>query len=1062
MRFEILGKLAVWDGQVRVAVPGAKQRALLGYLLLHRNRPIVAERIIDELWGAHPPAKALNALQAKVSSLRSVLAPGDPDRGRALLEARDGAYQLNIDDAAVDAARLTRLADDGRRALEAGNTARAYALLEEALALWPGPPLPEFGDYPFAVAACDQLTARWLSAVEAHAEAWLATGGRPDLPDELVQVLEQHPLRESLRALVMRALARQGRQGEALEMYQEGRRLLRDELGIDPGPDLRAAQAEVLAQVEPGPRAEPVTSRLPAESTTFVGRARQRERLRDLLARERLVTITGPGGIGKTRLAVHTLHEIIPPAEGTWFIDLRAVGDGPDRLSAVADAVLRVLRDRHGANLGVDETVRDDPVRDAMSRLADRIGTSDMVLVLDNCEHISAEVAELAHRLLVECPGLRILATTRVLLGLPEEAALRVDPLPVPPLPAGREALLAAESVALFCSRARRDATALSDEDLGYIAGIVRRADGIPLAIEVAAGLLRGLTLADLAAHLHTDQHLTLTDTIDRSWQLLTAEEIDLLTRVAVIEGPWCLDAAQALAPRSYADGQVLSVVARLVDRSLLSYDPGNPDLPYRLLDSIRAYALKRLRERPHWNEVRIAHAEFFRALAGRTDQLLRGADQPKAFRRLTSAHADVVAAITTFLAHGRSGDALGTAAHLGWYWWLSGRQREGRAALDQVLRTADDETPGSVTARAWSGALAFTDGDSDAALRTVLASLDSTPADRWDAGLRLVAILTIDRLFRRGHPVRARVILDEISKIAERLDDEWLTAAARLMAGIGESLHGTPGPGRHCARAALAGFTASGDLWGQAQSLDLLAELDEMAGDYPGARGARERVIELAECLGMADVHAYQLVRIGNLRALGGDLDGAERFLLRARELSREMGLASTVAYASNGLGLVLRRAGRPHEAKVQHEAALRHYRRVQSTSGIAFTCAVVGLAASASGDQSDARAWQRRALDAAVRTGDQRAIALALEGLAVVAGQPRSRAVLLGAAAALRAAAGAPRPIGEIPEVDKVEAEVQGTLPADVLSAATDTGAGWAECIPALTDQVERLPLG
>ncbi|MGH3466885.1 MAG: ATP-binding protein, partial [Thermocrispum sp.] len=857
-----------------------------------------------------------------------------------------------------------------------------------------------------------------------------------------------------------RALARQGRRAEALARYQEGRALLRDELGIDPGSELRAAQAEVLAQPEPAIRAPArKRARLPAESTSFVGRTEQQRQLADLLARERLVTVTGPGGIGKTRLVVHTLSTMTEPADGVWFTDLRAVGGGDECPTAVAEAILWVLRDRKGASLGADETVVADPDRDPVDRVCDRIGTSDLVLVLDNCEHVSGEIGALARRLLAECPGLRLLTTTRELLRLPEEAVLRLTPLTVPPRAAERDARLAAESVALFCSRARLDGEALSDDELEHVTDIVCRADGIPLAIEVAAGLLRGLTLADLAAHLHSDQQFTLTDTIDRSWQLLTAEETDLLTRVAVIEGRWCLDAAEALAPELTETGQLIPVVARLVDRSLLSYDPATPDTPYRLLDTIRAYAHRRMRGRPEWTEVELAHAIYFQQLAVQTDRMLRGADQPKAFRRLTVAHADLLTTIATFLAHGRVADALRTASSLGWFWWLSGRRRDGRAVLEQALACADEQTPYSRTAQAWAGALAFTDVDSVTAVERAVAVLDATSADQWDNGLQLVAILVTDRLFQRGDPIRARLILDEINKIGERFDDEWLTAAARLMAGIGASLHGTPAQGRNYAQTARAGFSASGDLWGQSQSLDLLAGLDEMTGDYDGARRSRERVVDLAECLGMRDVHAYQLVRIGNLCALAGDLGSAERSLLRARDLGRDLGLASTVAYATNGLGLVLRRSGRPHDAMVHHEAALRHYRRVGSISGIAFTCAVIGLAASAAGDHEDARRWHRTALQAAEQTGDRRAVARVMEGLAVAYAPSEHAAVLLGAAEALRDSAGAPRPVGEIPEVDEVHSAVRARLSADDVRTAAATGAEWVEDVAALVDRVERL---
>ncbi|SNR52604.1 DNA-binding transcriptional activator of the SARP family [Haloechinothrix alba] len=577
MRFEVLGRLAVWDGSTELDIPGAKQRVLLAYLLVNGGRLVPADRIIEDLWGDAAPSKARNALQAKVSSLRRALAPADAERGRRLLEARDGGYRISADEDTVDADRFAGLVARARGALEANHPARAYALLEQALALWGGEPLPEHRDYPFAAAAADRYRALWLNAVEMHATAWLAVGGRPGLPDELAKVLAEHPLRESLRALLMRALARQARQVEALQVYRAGRRLLRDELGIDPGAELESAHADVFAQHD---QVAPVADTghgpagwLPAESTEFIGRGPQRQHLQDLLARERLVTVTGPGGIGKTRLVVHTLTRLTEPAEGVWFTDLGSVAgtiDCPNDSATIADTVLRTFRDRQGANLGSDERLTTDSRRGAVERLRDRIGSREMVLVLDGGEHVVAEVAELAGYLLAACPELRLVVTTRVLLGLAGEAVLRLEPLALPPVEAARKDYLAAESVALFCTRAGLDAEALSEAAFGEVAAIVRRTDGIPLAMEVAAGLLGGLTLSDLAAHLRADQDFlqhgsgsTLIETIERSWRLLGEQERDLLARLSLIEGSWGLDAAHALAPDGVRGGDL----ARPVDR---------------------------------------------------------------------------------------------------------------------------------------------------------------------------------------------------------------------------------------------------------------------------------------------------------------------------------------------------------------------------------------------------------------------------------------------------------------------------------------------------------------
>lgn len=1072
MRFQILGQLAVWDGDARVPIPGAKQRALLGYLLVHHGYPVPADRIIDALWGEDAPTKARNALQAKVSSLRSALAPGDPERGRTLLRADDGGYRLAVPDDAIDAARFESLIAAARRDIDGDRLARAYGLLDEALAMWQGEPLPELQDYPYATVAAEQLTARYLTAVEFHATTWLSVGGSRDVPDRLLRILAEHPLRESLRALAMRALARQGRQAEALTVYTEGRELLAEELGVDPGAELRTAHADVLTQrphATGSERNAPV--RLPAESTSFIGRHRDRERLWKLVERERLVTVTGPGGIGKTRLVVNTLSTMTPPSDGVWFADLRDVAEhdcATDRLREVADTVLRTVRDRDGASLGADERVVTDRHRDPLDRMCAGIGDRDAVLVLDNCEHISADVATLARELLVQCPGLRLVTTTRVLLGLPEEAVLRLEPLPVPAPGSGRDACLASEAVALFCARARLDADALSDADLDRVTAIVRRTEGIPLAMEVAAGLLRGMTLNDVADHLRDDRHLlqhgndcTLNDTIDRSWGLLDPAETDLLTRVATIEGRWGLDAAYALAGASAPREDVAATVARLVERSLVNHDPASPLAPYRLLEAIRDYSARTLADHPDRDTIVLAHAEHFLRLAERTDPMLRGADQPAAFALLGVNHPDVLTAIRTFVAAGRVEHALRAATAMGWYWWLSGRRREGRAVLSDLLTriTASDDMPEVRTARAWAGALGFTGGDAEEAIEECILALDEVPSRQWDTGLLLVAILVADRLYQRGDPSRARRFRERIEDVAEREDDQWYTAAARFTAGVEATLHGRVPEARHFAEASHAGFVDSADLWGQAQSLDLLAGLDEMAGDYPSSRRARERVIELAERLGLRDVHAYQLVRIGNLCALTADLDAAERLLLHARDLARQLGIASTVAYADNGLGLVLRRAGKPHQAQIRHEAALRHYRQIGSTSGIAFTSAMIGLAAGVAGNVRDALRWQRTALDAAIASGDRRAVALALEGLAVALAPSERAAVLLGTASALRAESGTPRPAGEIPEIDRAEAVLRDRLTPDVVERAELTGKSLASEPGELASTVEEM---
>lgn len=1086
MWFGILGQLTVRDGSSRLTIPGTKQRALLALLLANHGQPVTAERLVDELWGEQIPAKARNALQAKVSGLRGALAPGDPERGRMLVRADDGGYWLDVDGDAIDAVRFGRQVTRARSAADAGDHAHALTLLDEALTLWRGEPIPELRDYPFAAVVAEHFTGQYLTAIELHATQWLADVGQDDPPalaghrrsdvaDRLLRVLADHPLRESLRAAAMRVLARLGRQAEAIELFTAGRKLLVDQLGVDPGTELHAAHADVLAPQPTSTNTDAAVIQLPAETTSFVGRRQEEHQLRDLLDNSRLVTVTGPGGIGKTRLVVHTLAAMPVPANGIWFADLRDVGDCPsstDRLSEIADAVLRTVRDRDGSHLGSDERVITERHRAPLHRMSDGIGDREAVLVLDNCEHVAADVAGVARQLLSNCPRLTLVTTTRALLGLPEEAALRLEPLPVPPADADRSASLASDAVRLFGARARWHVDELSDEQLRHATAVVRRTEGIPLAMEVAAGLLRSMPLADLAQHLHSDGQLlnhgidsTLSDTIDRSWRLLGTAETDLLTRVATIEGRWGLDAAYALSDPAAQRSHVAATVARLVDRSLVSYDPAAPMAPYRLLEPIRDYAARRLTGHRQRREISLAHAHYFRDLAERTDPMLRSAHQPDAFALLSANHTDVLTAIRTLLDEGQPHDALRAATSLGWFWWLSGRRRQGRAVLRHALATLPDTDaaiPLARNARAWAGAMGFTGGDAEEAIEECITALGELPARQWDTCLVLVAILVADRLYQRGEPERGRRLVDGIEEVADRDADEWTVAAARLVAGIASMLNGRLDEGRHVAQAALAGFSESEDVWGQTQALDLLAGMDEMAGDYRGARHSRERVIELAEALGLRDVHAYQLVRIGNLCMLEGDLDAAERLLRHARDFARRLGIAGTVAYADNGIGQVLRRSGQPHQAQVRHEAALRHYRAIGSVSGVAFTSTMLGLAASAAGDDATALDWHRRALRAAHSSGDRRAVAIVLEGLAVATGPTDTATVLLGTAQALRADAGAQRPPGEVPDIDRVETEIVHTLAPDVVERGTLTGKTWANDVTTLPARVAELIAG
>ncbi|MDI3423757.1 AfsR/SARP family transcriptional regulator, partial [Streptomyces luteolus] len=671
MRFGVLGPLAVWraDGDL-ATVPEAKVRALLADLLVTPRQVVSADRLVDDLWGETPPARPAAALQTLVSRLRKALAAAGED---GLVVHRPPGYQLRVSDDAMDAERFLALADRARRAADPRERAAGFA---EALAEWRGPAFAGFADEPFARAAAARLEEERLLVHEEQAEARLQLGEHGPLAGELRELTERHPLRERLRAAHMRALYGSGRPGEALAVYQEVRRLLADELGLEPGPELAALQRQILNQegqeglsasatpvVVPAAQAEslrppPVAAKLPVPLSGLIGRSRSVADVRALLVTERLVTLTGPGGVGKTRLALEVAgtSETYEPEtyepetyepetyepetyepetydsgpqfpDGVRLVELsgaarsaEASGPAVDELAEVAAVALGIRDDARTGALPPSAAGSPHPLAD---RLADALRDRRLLLVLDNCEHVIEAVAALARLLLQAAPGVRLLATSREPLGLAGEQLWPVAPLGVPEPGAALPDVTRSSAVRLFVARAAAASPGftLSEGNAEAVATICRRMDGIPLAVELAATRLRVLGTDALAERLDDRFGLltsgrrdaparqqTLRAVIDWSWDLLTAAERAVLRRLAVHPDGCTLDAAEALCSGGgVKPGEVVDLLARLVDRSLVvvadsTQRPAASEEPrprYRLLESVAAYCLEQLRATP-------------------------------------------------------------------------------------------------------------------------------------------------------------------------------------------------------------------------------------------------------------------------------------------------------------------------------------------------------------------------------------------------------------------------------------------------------------------------------
>ncbi|MFI6815444.1 BTAD domain-containing putative transcriptional regulator [Nonomuraea sp. NPDC050328] len=442
MRFGVLGPLTVWTGQGdQVRIPEAKVRALLADLLVHQGDPVSADRLIEDLWGDRPPGKPAGALRVKVSQLRKVLEEAERG-GRDRLAFRQPGYLL---DGPSDADRfhelttLARQSDDPR--IKAG-------LLGDALALWRGPAFADFRDEEFARPAIARLEEQRLVALEEHAETRLELGEHALLAAELADLVAEHPLRERLRAVHIRALYRAGRQSEALDSFTELRTLLLDELGVDPSPQLVELQRAILAQDPALAPVVPARTNLPTPATELIGRERAAAEVRSLLAAHRLVTLTGPGGVGKTRLALDVARRLEADFPGgVWLVELAAL-DVPSRAGVVhaVSAALSLRDDATGSRTA-----------DGGCRLSDAVRDKRLLLLLDNCEHVIEPVATLVDQLLRTAPGVRFLATSQEALNLTGEALWPVPPLDLPPaVPVSRP-----EPTSSFSSAAASSAASL-------------------------------------------------------------------------------------------------------------------------------------------------------------------------------------------------------------------------------------------------------------------------------------------------------------------------------------------------------------------------------------------------------------------------------------------------------------------------------------------------------------------------------------------------------------------------------------------------------------------------
>ncbi|MFF4504016.1 ATP-binding protein [Streptomyces sp. NPDC001401] len=988
MRFGILGPLDVrTDDGTPLDPGGPRPRALLTLLLLDAGRPVSTQRLTDGLYGAEPPAGAAGALQSQISRLRRRLAPHTD------IEAGPAGYRVAAPADSVDVQRFERLSQEGRAALAAGDHARAAPLLREALALWRGPALPDLPDAHAEAARLEELR---LAAVQDRIEADLALGGSPELVPELRALLSAHPLSERLYGQLMRALHAGGRPAEALTVYEDARRTLADELGADPSPELSALHLELLQGGGPERR------RLPVQLTRFVGRESELTRIAALLADARLVTLTGPGGAGKTRLAIEAANR----QSDVCFVELAQVTDGKQIPYAVLTA------------LGVREGFR-TATADSTDRLLAALEDRDLLLVLDNCEHLVEEAARVAALLLGSCPGVRVLATSRESLGITGEVLVPVPPLPPEP------------AVRLFVDRAR--AVRPGFEAHARVPGICAALDGLPLAIELAAARLRTLTPDELADRLDdrfrvlsrgdrskAPRHRTLRAVVEWSWDLLDEEERELARRLTVFSGGATLETVEAVCALPYPE----DVLASLVEKSFLEVSEGR----YRMLETIRAFAAEDARDTTDTKDLGDAHAGYFLRLAEEAEPQLRGGGQLPWLDRLAAEHANLDTALSHLVGRD-TGRALRLMGPLSWFWRLRGVHGERVATARELLAAVGDAPPPGLeeeyvlcAINALSGA-----GDEPELIARVDAVLDA-----YQGPLRLPYILVLWAVAAGPRPAA------DAQALALAGDSPWARALLDVGLGFRAQYAGRPQEAEECFARALAGYRATGDRWGMANCLDPLGMLAH-------ARGESERALELLD-EGLAHVRELaapeetaDLLRNRAIVLLHrGDTAAAEAHFEQALTLARGAGLPDKVAAARRGLGDAARLSGDTADARVHYENALQECaanwfsvgETVRSLIGLGRTAAAEGLT-------EEARDWFRQAAELAVEGWGDLELADAAEALASAADSAERAALLLGAAAGLRGL----RTEGD-PDVVRIETDVRAKLSPEAYDQAFEQG--------------------
>jgi predicted ATPase/DNA-binding SARP family transcriptional activator len=909
-RFRVLGPVAVM-GTVGEPLPlgPPRRRTLLAALLVHARSPLSVDQLTELLWDGSPPPTAATMVHGAVAGLRHDLTPMCGGIGPPLLATRDGGYALDVPAWDVDVWNFEQLVARGRRSLGAAPVVASRSLAE-ALALWRGPALSGI-ELAFARDAAGRWEELRLECLELQIEAELALGHHAEVIAGLEELVARHPFRERLSAHLMVALYRCGRQADALRKSRTLRRTLAAELGIEPGPEVEELEQSILRHS--GNLAVPVTSSartsLPAPFNTFVGRAREREDVAALLGTRRLVTLIGPGGSGKTRLALEvTRQRAARGTDDSWLVDLAPLSTP----ALFGETVAEALGIRAAPARGLDASIA--------AALADRTGT----VLLDNCEHLVEACAAFAETVLASAPGVRLLTTSRTALQVPGEQVYTVPPLATASESDGWQEIAACEAVRLFAERASaaRPGFAVTPANAALVLEVCRRLDGLPLAVELAAARVASMPLRALAERLDDrfrlldpvqrqagDRHHSLAAAMAWSHDLLPLPERLLFARVSVFPGSFTLTAAEDVASRGPADADAAADVATLlgglVSGSILQLEDG-PDGEgrYRMLETTRQYGRERL-DGPTMATLCERHALHYLALAQQAEPHLLGAGSTPWLTRLHAEHDNFRAALEWSFSAG--GDPLVGARLVAclWHPWdLRGLRGEGLHWVGAGLRAVGADRPLERLPLLSAGAL-FHLGRGEFAQVAELtveqvALARSTATPMWE-GDALASDATV--AWASGQFDRAQQLYEDAVAASLAGGDRWRAALAEAQLARLHRDRDEPDAARAAASRAQDRAEQVGEELACGLSLDVLASVEQRWGDAAAARRLVDGALAHYRKLGYVEGEASAYQVAGRVALGSSDLEVAREAFEHSLRLCRRIGHRGGSAAALEGL---------------------------------------------------------------------------------------------------------------------------------------------------------------